>query len=93
MKCCREGIRLYHLGILKNKNERVMLSKLRISAYTLAIEGGRYVNIPKHERIYTACNTGEVVVEELFLLNYSLYKLLRQVLVKTSKIQSPMSRP
>ena len=57
-----------------------MLSKLRISAHKLAIEGGRYLNIPKHERICTACNSGEVEDEEHFLLNYSLYKPLRLIL-------------
>ena len=57
-----------------------MLSKLRISAHKLAIEGDRYLNIPKHERIRTSCNSGEVEDEEHFLLNCSLYKPLRQVL-------------
>ena len=32
------------------------------------------MKIPKFERICTACNTGEVVVEEHFLLNFSVYK-------------------
>ena len=73
MKLYRAGIRPYYVDILKNKNERAMLSKLRISAHKLAIEGGRYLNIPKHERICT----GD---EEHFLLNCSLYKPLRQVL-------------
>ena len=57
-----------------------MLSKLRISARKLAIEGGRYLNIHKHKRICTACNAGEVEDAEHFLLNCSLYKPLRQVL-------------
>ena len=43
-----------------------MLSKLRISAHKLAIEGGRYLNIPRHERICTACNCGEIEGEEQF---------------------------
>ena len=38
------------------------------------------MNISKHERICTACNTGDVEDEEHFLLDCSLYKLLRQVL-------------
>ena len=80
MKLYRAGIRPYYVDILKNKNERAMLSKLRISAHKLAIEGGRYLNIPKPERICTACNSGEVEDEEHFLLNCSLYKPLRQVL-------------
>ena len=80
MKLYRAGIHTYYVDILKNKNERAMHSKLRISAHKLEIEGGRYLNIPKHERICTACNSGEVEDEEHFLLNCSLYKPLRQVL-------------
>ena len=48
MKLYRAGICPYYVDILKNKNERAMLSKLRISAHKLAIEGGKYLNIPKH---------------------------------------------
>ena len=80
MKLYRAGIHTYFVDILKNKNEIAMLSKLRISAHKLAIDGGRYLNIPKHERICTAFNTGEVEDEEHVLLNCSIYKLLRQVL-------------
>ena len=80
MKLYRAGIRAYYVDVLKNKNERAMLSKLRISAHKLAIEGGSYLNIPKHERICTACNSCEVEDEEHFLLNCNLYKPLRQVL-------------
>ena len=72
MKLYRAGILPYYVDILKNKNERAMLSKLCIS--------GRYLNIPKHAQICTACNSGEVEDEEHFLLNCSLYKPLRQVL-------------
>ena len=50
MKLYRAGISPYYVDILKNKNESAMLSKLRISAHKHAIEGGRYLNIPKHER-------------------------------------------
>ena len=80
MKLYRAGIRPYYVDILKNKNEIAMLSKLRISAHKLAIEGGRYLNIPKHERICTVCYSSEVEDEEHFLLTCRLYKPLRQVL-------------
>ena len=80
MKFYRAGIRPYYVDILKNKNERAMLNKLRISAHKLATGGGRYLNIPKHERICTACNSGEVEDNKHFLLNCSLYMPLRQVL-------------
>ena len=94
MKLYRAGIRPYYVDVLKTTNERAILSKLRISAHKLAIEGGRYLNIPKHERICTACNTGEVEDEEHFLLKCSLYRPLRQVLCsKLRKIQSPASKP
>ena len=46
--------------------------------YEFAIEGGRYLNIPKHERICSTFNTGEV--ENDVLLDCSLYKTLRQVM-------------
>ena len=49
-----------------------MHSKLLISAHKLAIEGGRYMNTPKHERIGNACNTGEVVDEEYIKLKHYL---------------------
>ena len=83
------GIYPYYLDILKNKNERDMLSKLRISALKLAIEGGRYLNIPKHERICAACNSGEVEDEEHFLLNCSLYNAFKA----SSVFKTPMSKP
>ena len=86
MKLYRAGIRPYYEDILKNKNERAMLSKLRISAHKHAIDGGRYLKIPKQERICTACNSGEVEDDEHFLLNCSS-------VFKPSKIQSPMSKP
>ena len=83
------GIHPYYVDILKNKNERAMLSKLRISALKLAIEGGRYLNIPKHERICAACNSGEVEDEEHFLLNCSLYNAVKA----SSVFKTPMSKP
>ena len=80
MKFYRSGTRPYYVDFLKNRAERAMLSKLRISAHKLAIEGGRYMNIPKQERICTACNSGEVEDEEHFLLSCSLYRTSRQAL-------------
>ena len=80
MKLYRAGIRPNYVDILKNKNDKAMLSKLRISAHKLAMECGRYLNIPKHERICKAFNSGEEEDEEHFLLKCSLNKPLRQVL-------------
>ena len=80
MKLYRAGIRPYYVDILKNKNERAMLSKLRISAHKLAIEGGRYLNIPKHERICTACNSGKVEDEEHFVDTWTFLSMSEFVL-------------
>ena len=42
------------------RKETVSLKTWKHSrAHKLAIEGGRYMNILKHERMYTACNTGD----------------------------------
>ena len=61
MKVYRAGIHPYYADILKkSKSERAMLSKLRMSGHKLSIECCRYLNISKHERICTACNSGEV---------------------------------
>ena len=70
----RASIHPYYIDtcILKNKNERAMLSKLPYSAHKLEIEGGRYLNISKDGRICTACTTGEVGDEKYILPNYSL---------------------
>ena len=84
-----KGIHPYYVDILKNKNERAMLSTLRISALKRAIEGGRYLNIPKHERICAACNSGEVEDEEHFLLNCSLHNAVKA----SSVFKTPMSKP
>ena len=60
---------------------RGMLSKMRISAYKLAIENGRYTRIkkPKRERLCTACNSGELEDEKHFLLNCNAYRSIRHV--------------
>ena len=45
MKCYIAGIRPNYVEIIKNKNERAMLSELRISAHELATECCKYMNI------------------------------------------------
>ena len=35
------------LNVLKSRNERALITKLRISAHKFRIERGRYINIPK----------------------------------------------
>ena len=79
MKFYKSNSRPSYVDILKNKNERAMLSKMRVSAHKLAIESGRYTRIktPKRERLCTVCNSGEIEDEEHFLLNCNAYTSIR----------------
>ena len=48
--------------IYKNipKYHRILVTKLRLSAHTLAVETGRYRNIEKIERICINCNLNTI---------------------------------
>ena len=78
MKFYRIGNRPKYIDLLKSRNEKAMITKLRVSAHKLRIEGGRYINILKCERFCNVCDSGEIEVEEHFLFKCSLYKALRQ---------------
>ena len=73
MKFYRIGNRPKYIDLLKSRNERAMITKLRISGHKFTIEGGRYINIPKCERFCNVCVSGEIEDEEHFLLKCSLY--------------------
>ena len=62
---------------LINKSDRSMICKLRISAHPLAIEKGRYSNVPRSERFCNACKREIVEDEEHFLLHCSIYREIR----------------
>ena len=49
MKFYRIGNRPKYIDLIKSRNERAKITKLRIRAHKLRIEGGRYINIPKCE--------------------------------------------
>lgn len=74
------GERPKYVDILRFKDERSSVTRLRISSHKLAIESGRYTNIPVAERFCQACNSNEIEDEEHFLLNCFLYKQSRQTL-------------
>ena len=59
---------------VSNREARVALTRLRISAHRLAIEQGRYYNIEENKRICTLCETGEVENEIHFLLQCKVYE-------------------
>ena len=79
MKFYRIGNRPKYIDLLKSRNERAMITKLRISAHKLRIEGGRYINIPKCERFCNVYDSGKIEDESHFYSSvYSPYKALRQ---------------
>lgn len=60
------------------KSDRSTLCKFRISAHSLAIEQGRYKNIPRPNRICSVCNTGQIEDEKHFFLYCPAYNTFRQ---------------
>lgn len=67
-----------YVDICKYKADRSTLCKYRISAHSLAIERGRYKNIPKNNRICLKCTNSEIENEEHFFINCPSFINFRQ---------------
>ena len=78
MKCYGKGNRPKYIDLLKFRNGRAMITKLRISAHKRKIEVGRCINILKCERFCNVCHSCKIEDEEHFLLKCSLHNSLRQ---------------
>ena len=61
------GQRSAYVDILSKRSARSSLCKLKLSAHNLAIEQGRYINLPHEERICHCCNTGDIEDEAHFM--------------------------
>ena len=61
---------------------RIALSKFRVSSHKLAIETGRYYNIPNDERLCMFCNMRAVETEYHLLLVCPYYTSLRRKYLK-----------
>ncbi|NRB82033.1 MAG: reverse transcriptase family protein, partial [Saccharospirillaceae bacterium] len=76
--------REFYLSVIKKANYRHSLSKLRVSAHDLSIEKGRYINLPRDDRICRWChltvNTKVVEDEHHVLHKCDLYHHKRSVL-------------
>ena len=70
---------------LRNRIDRSMICKIRISAHELAIEKGRYSNVPRSNRFCNACNANLIEDEEHFLLHCTAYTEIRDKLLKELK--------
>ena len=62
-----------------NKYVRSLLTKLKLSAYSLAIENGRYCKptIPANERFCKACKDKGCSDEHIFLIECPIYNSVR----------------
>ena len=71
--------RAQYVDCIKNKPERSILAKLRLSAHNLYIEKGRHLKIPKDERYCNICNSGKVEDENHFLWQCQKYDSERKI--------------
>ncbi|NYT28737.1 MAG: hypothetical protein H0A76_13340 [Candidatus Thiodubiliella endoseptemdiera] len=67
-----------YVDILRNKTERSILCKIRLSAHNLAIERGRHLGLHTSDRICTICKTGDVEDESHFLFKCEKYSNYRR---------------
>ena len=67
-----------YLDTIHDKKFKIALKKFRLSSHDLAIERGRFENIPRDERICRYCNLNMIENEYHFLLVCSLYRDLRR---------------
>jgi hypothetical protein len=64
--------------ILRNKTERSILCKIRLSAHNLAVERGRHLGLHTSDIICTICRTGDVEDESHFLFKCEKYSNYRR---------------
>lgn len=73
------GKRPPYVDILKNREDRAAVCKIRISAHQLMIERGRHLNIPRNERYCPLCNSNKIENEEHFLLQRKSFNTQRTI--------------
>ena len=66
-----------YIDCVTNMKHRLALTRFRCSAHNLAIEEGRYRNIPRENRICTFCNMNFIETEYHFLLVCPYYREIR----------------
>ena len=67
-----------YVDILRNKTERSILYKIRLSAHNVTIERGRHLGLHTSDRICTICKTGDVENESHFLFKCEKYSNYRR---------------
>ena len=66
------------VDILRNKTERSILCKIRLSAHNLAVERGGHLGLHTSDIICTICRTGDVEDESHFLFKCEKYSNYRR---------------
>ena len=68
-----------YLSVIKNRDKRILTTKLRIGICPLRVETGRYENIgarkriEPRERVCLVCGSGEIEDEFHFMMKCSVY--------------------
>ena len=76
-----------YVDTIRFKSDRSLICRYRISSHSLAIERGRYKNIPANERICKSCQLGNVEDEKHFFIHCPAYTNFRKELINKVKIQ------
>ena len=79
----RNAILRNHLKLIKNVNQRVAVTKMRISCHLLPIEAGRYKKVSRDERFCPFCKPS--IGDEFHYLmkcNHSSFSLLRSAFLE-----------
>lgn len=71
----------FYLDIINLRKYRNALASFRAGAHDLEIEKGRYLKIPKHERLCKLCIEKEIEDEYHFLFICNAYQDIRQKLI------------
>ena len=72
-----------YLKAVRNTNDRISMTKFRLSNHKLMIEKGRHLNLRKEDRICPFCSVYED--EKHFLLHCYIYSNLRETLLITAE--------
>ena len=79
----------YYLTKRLDNTYKSLICKYRISAHSLLIEKGRYVNTLRHRRLCTMCDRRDIEDEYHFILICPLYRDIRLKYIKTYYYKRP----
>ena len=67
-----------YVYILKHKQLRASLAKLRCGNHSLMIEKGRHIKLPREDRKSELCKNGDIETEEHFVMHCEMLNELRE---------------